>query len=95
MLDQFTAYKKFPGGKTKTALQKLHAGRLPIIGSASHLRGATHLGGALDLTPLEELTAELALAWARIMRTDALIDQIVYKLYGLTEEEIAIVEGGG
>ncbi len=62
VLDQFTAYKKFPGGKTKTALQKLHAGRLPIIGSASHLRGATHLGGALDLTPLEELTAELALA---------------------------------
>jgi hypothetical protein len=29
----------------------------------------------------------------RIERTDWLIDQIVYKLYGLTEEEIAIVEG--
>lgn len=29
----------------------------------------------------------------RIGRTDWLIDQIVYKLYGLTEEEIAIVEG--
>ena len=29
----------------------------------------------------------------RIGRTDHLIDQIVYKLYGLTEEEIAIVEG--
>ena len=28
----------------------------------------------------------------RIGRTDYLIDQIVYKLYGLTEEEIAIVE---
>jgi hypothetical protein len=26
-------------------------------------------------------------------RTDHLIDQVVYKLYGLTEEEIAIVEG--
>jgi hypothetical protein len=26
-------------------------------------------------------------------RSDRLIDQIVYKLYGLTEEEIAIVEG--
>lgn len=47
-----------------------------------------------DLTPLEDLTAELALARARIMRTDALIDQVVYKLYGLTEEEIGIVEGG-
>ena len=31
---------------------------------------------------------------ARIEATDWLIDQIVYKLYGLTEEEIAIVEGG-
>jgi hypothetical protein len=29
----------------------------------------------------------------RITRTDYLIDQIVYRLYGLTEEEIAIVEG--
>jgi hypothetical protein len=28
-------------------------------------------------------------------RTDYLIDQIVYQLYGLTEEEIAIVEGEG
>lgn len=32
---------------------------------------------------------------ARIEATDWLIDQIVYKLYGLTEEEIAIVEGRG
>jgi hypothetical protein len=30
----------------------------------------------------------------RIQRTDRLIDLIVYRLYGLTEEEIAIVEGG-
>ena len=29
----------------------------------------------------------------RISKTDYLIDQIVYQLYGLTEEEIAIVEG--
>lgn len=28
-----------------------------------------------------------------LMRCDNLIDQIVYKLYDLTEEEIAIVEG--
>ena len=31
---------------------------------------------------------------SRIEATDWLIDQIVYQLYGLTEEEIAIVEGG-
>ena len=28
----------------------------------------------------------------RIARTDRLIDQIVYRLYGLTQEEVAIVE---
>jgi hypothetical protein len=31
----------------------------------------------------------------RIAETDRLIDQIVYQLYGLTEEEIAVVEKGG
>jgi hypothetical protein len=30
----------------------------------------------------------------KIKATDELIDQIVYKLYGLTDEEIEIVEGG-
>ena len=30
----------------------------------------------------------------RIAATDRIIDQIVYPLYGLTEEEIALVEGG-
>jgi hypothetical protein len=29
----------------------------------------------------------------RIAATDELIDQIVYKLYGLTQEKIAIVQG--
>jgi hypothetical protein len=29
---------------------------------------------------------------ARIAFTDRLIDQIVYRLYGLTDEEVAVVE---
>jgi len=29
----------------------------------------------------------------RIRETDGLIDNIVYRLYGLTEEEIKVVEG--
>jgi hypothetical protein len=29
----------------------------------------------------------------KLRKTDSLIDQIVYKLYGLTEEEIKIIEG--
>jgi len=31
----------------------------------------------------------------QIAATDAAIDKLVYELYGLTEEEIAIVEGSG
>jgi hypothetical protein len=30
----------------------------------------------------------------RIEATDRQIDELVYRLYGLTEEEIGIVEGG-
>ena len=40
-------------------------------------------GSAGKLTPLRE----------RIRQTDELIDEVVYKLYGLTEEEIGIVKG--
>ncbi|HEX6557287.1 MAG TPA: hypothetical protein VF026_31275 [Ktedonobacteraceae bacterium] len=29
----------------------------------------------------------------RLARTDKLIDQVVYRLYGLTEEEIRVLEG--
>jgi hypothetical protein len=32
---------------------------------------------------------------AQIDATDRQIDRLVYELYGLTEEEIRIVEGGG
>jgi hypothetical protein len=37
--------------------------------------------------------AKLQPLMERIAATDGLIDRIVYKLYGLTEEEIGIVEG--
>ena len=50
--------------------------------------------------PAEALRAEfegsmgkLAPLRERIRKTDELIDAVVYRLYGLTEEEIAIVEG--
>jgi type II restriction/modification system DNA methylase subunit YeeA len=41
----------------------------------------------------EDSMAKLKSLLARIEGTDRLIDQIVYRLYGLTEEEIAVVEG--
>ncbi len=40
----------------------------------------------------EEALEELRPLYERIQRTDELIDQIVYRLYGLTEDEIAVVE---
>jgi hypothetical protein len=41
----------------------------------------------------EQSLATLLPLKRRLAATDALIDQIVYRLYGLTDEEIAIVEG--
>jgi hypothetical protein len=44
-------------------------------------------------TEFDASVGKLAPLLKRIEATDGLIDQIVYKLYGLTEEEIKIVEG--
>lgn len=48
----------------------------------------------------ELLQAEYAISLARLLSvkqqlaaTDRLVDRVVYLLYGLTEEEIAVVEG--
>jgi hypothetical protein len=43
---------------------------------------------------LTEAGEALAPVLARIGATDALIDQVVYRLYGLSAEEVAVVEGG-
>ena len=40
------------------------------------------------------LKKEINSLQAEIEKTNAEIDQMVYELYGLTEEEIRIVEGG-
>ncbi len=40
----------------------------------------------------EEALSELRPLYERIRETDELIDQIVYRLYGLTEDEITVVE---
>lgn len=79
-LDGFDGAGRFPGGSTRTTLEKLKATQVPKFVPA-------------DLEPLAAREAELAEVRRKIQLTDDLIDQIVYKLYGLTEEEIAIVEG--
>jgi hypothetical protein len=45
--------------------------------------------------PAAKSVAEKAIIQRQIDATDAEIDRLVYELYGLTAEEIAIVEGGG
>ncbi len=43
---------------------------------------------------LPDLTGEARrIVNARIERTDREIDELVYELYGLTEDEVAVVEG--
>jgi hypothetical protein len=81
VLDEFAHAKSFPGGRTRRTHKKLQLTRVPAFDAD------------VDLAPLMELSAELAEVRARIAATDALIDQIVYRLYGLTEEEVAVVEG--
>ncbi len=79
-LQDFDNASSFPGGYTRSTLKKLHLTKVPILPD-------------VDLSELARLDQELRETKRKIALTDDLIDQIVYKLYGLTEEEIAIVEG--
>ena len=61
--------------------------KIPVNPSNRELQGnlkEEFEGSILKLKPLMD----------RIERTDRLIDQVVYKLYGLSEEEVRVVEGG-
>ena len=56
------------------------------------LPGGAHVGAAPPLLP--RTPQEKEMLQREIEATDQAIDQLVYKLYGLTEDEIRIVEGG-
>lgn len=65
-------------------------------------KNRSRIGRALSHEFMAELREEYERSLAklrpikeRLQLTDALIDQIVYRLYGLTEEEIRIVENKG
>lgn len=63
---------------------------------ARHDRMVALVEGMLDLNKklaAANLSAEKEMLKRRIDATDAEIDKLVYELYGLTAEEIAIVEG--
>ena len=67
--------------KTITPLDRLEALTLPALDDVRD--------GLADYRDAVERAEELD---ERIERTDELIDEIVYELYGLTDEEIEIVE---
>lgn len=67
--------------KTNSPLDRLKALRLPDIEAVQ--------AGLEQYVEVRERADELE---AKIEKTDALIDEIVYDLYGLTDEEIEIVE---
>ena len=66
-------------------------------------KNRTHLGVRLTDAALtdkirlryEESLAQVLPLKEHLAKTDRLIDQVVYRLYGLTEEEIGVVEGRG
>lgn len=67
-------------GQTCTTHEKLMETDVPVFDEK------------VNIKPLIELREELAEVENKIEKTDRLIDQVVYRLYGLTEEEIEIVE---
>jgi type II restriction/modification system DNA methylase subunit YeeA len=67
--------------KTNSLVDRLRALTLPDVDAVSD--------GLESYRRTKERADELD---EKIERTDALIDEIVYDLYGLTEEEIEIVE---
>ena len=60
--------------------------RLGVSLSDTHFIARLRAEHNKSLVALQPIKAQLA-------RTDALIDQVVYRLYGLSEDEVAIVEG--
>jgi type I restriction-modification system DNA methylase subunit len=81
VLEEFENSRTIPGGKTRTTHEKLMKTKAPVFDESANIQ------------PLIELREELAEVNQKIDKTDWLIDQVVYQLYGLSEEEIAVVEG--
>lgn len=92
--------------KNKTRVKdycKADVGWEGFLSALEQNKRAIQSAKGVDVTrrePQETIRAEFHVSVAklrplleRIELTDKLIDQIVYRLYGLTEEEIAVVEG--
>ena len=93
-----TTIKKYPGNYEKSEEPADFSDILKVL-QKNRSKIRANLSDAAFVRTLErEYEKSLAILLPikdRLAKTDWLIDQIVYKLYGLTEEEIAIVEGRG
>jgi len=93
-----------PDWKLKTMVQKFHEKTehdwkraMRDNGNRKRFRLEKASWGSFEgdaLVKLREATETLQPTLKKIEATDWLIDQIVYRLYGLTEDEVEIVEGG-
>jgi len=83
VLSEFDRVGAFPGGKTRTTKKKMELINIPSFDQE------------VELDALLELTKELIAIEVQIKKTDDLINRLVYQLYSLTDEEIAVVEEGG
>jgi hypothetical protein len=82
VLSEFVNAGSFPGGRTRTTKKKLELTSVPAFDED------------VDLEPLVELTEELRSVGTQIETLDRRIDELVFDLYGLSAEEIAVVEKG-
>jgi hypothetical protein len=80
------------GQRARLGYNKVYIDRYKPFLSVFRLK--RNLGSMADLVRVYRARQPvLAQLDQRIAATDRLIDQIVYALYGLTEDEIALVEG--
>lgn len=87
------AYDEQAGGADGfLVLLERNRSKIDIDVSAPEAYRATNLHRDRIVEGYERSTARLAPIRRQIQLTDALIDRIVYRLYGLTEEEIELVE---
>lgn len=93
-----TTIKNYLGDYQKNEPETPFAEILKVLQKNKNKLGASLSQPAVAAELQKEYEASLAKLLplkARLALTDKLIDQVVYKLYGLTEEEVAIVEGRG
>ncbi len=80
VLEKFEEFTSYPGGYTRTTLEKLKKTSVPVFNPKTNLQD------------LVDLKREMTETQEKISSLDKLIDEVVFDLYELNNEEIQIVE---